>query len=68
MKLKICGMKYKENIQAVAKLQPDYLGFIFFDKSKRDFKGKIPSIPKGIKKTGVFVDSRLEEVKEIINS
>ena len=31
MKLKICGMKYYENIQAVAELQPDYLGFIFYE-------------------------------------
>ena len=67
MKLKICGMKYKENIQAVAKLQPDYLGFIFYQKSKRNFKGKIPSVSKGIKKTGVFVDSSLDEVIDKIN-
>lgn len=67
MKLKICGMKYNENIQAVAKLRPDYLGFIFYDKSKRDFKGTIPPLPKSINKTGVFVDSSLEEVNERIN-
>ena len=30
-------MKYLENIQEVAGLQPDYLGFIFYDKSKRYF-------------------------------
>ena len=28
-------MKYPENIQEVADLYPDYLGFIFYDKSKR---------------------------------
>jgi phosphoribosylanthranilate isomerase len=31
MKIKICGMKYPENIQEIAALQPDYLGFIFYD-------------------------------------
>ncbi|MEM6516751.1 MAG: phosphoribosylanthranilate isomerase, partial [Bacteroidota bacterium] len=30
MMLKVCGMKFHENIDAVAKLQPDYLGFIFY--------------------------------------
>jgi phosphoribosylanthranilate isomerase len=30
MKLKICGMKYPENIE-VAALQPDYMGFIFWE-------------------------------------
>lgn len=62
MKLKVCGMKYKENMKAVAKLQPDYLGFIFHEKSKRNFKGTIPQFAKGIKKVGVFVDASLEEI------
>ncbi len=63
MKLKICGMKYPENITAVAKLQPDYMGFIFYDKSARYFNQTIPSISKNIKKTGVFVNDSLENVK-----
>ena len=54
MKLKVCGMKYVENIQQVAVLQPDYLGFIFYEKSKRNFEGTIPNLPKQIKKPGVF--------------
>ena len=53
-------MKYVENIQQVAALQPDYLGFIFYDKSKRNFEGIIPDLPKSIKKTGVFVNEHLE--------
>lgn len=66
MKLKICGMKYQDNIQAVANLQPDYLGFIFYEKSKRNFEDIIPSLPNKIKKVGVFVDADLEEVFEKI--
>jgi phosphoribosylanthranilate isomerase len=62
MKLKVCGMKYVENIQQVAELQPDYLGFIFYDKSKRNFDGIIPELPKSIKKTGVFVNATIDEV------
>ncbi|MCB0398205.1 MAG: phosphoribosylanthranilate isomerase [Winogradskyella sp.] len=60
MKLKICGMKY--NTVEVANLQPDYLGFIFYDKSPRNFEGIIPSLPKSIKKVGVFVDEDLEVI------
>ncbi len=59
MKLKVCGMKYQENIQAVAKLQPDYLGFIFYEKSPRNFEDDIPALPENIKKTGVFVDASI---------
>ncbi len=62
--VKVCGMKYVENIQQVAALRPDYLGFIFYEKSKRNFEGIIPEIPKGIKKTGVFVN----EIPEIVVS
>ncbi|QXP72593.1 phosphoribosylanthranilate isomerase [Tenacibaculum sp. AHE15PA] len=64
MKLKVCGMKYIENIQQVAALQPDYLGFIFYEKSKRNFEGIIPDLPKEIKKAGVFVN----EIPEIVVS
>lgn len=66
MKLKVCGMKYKENIKAVANLQPDYLGFIFYKKSARHFDSIIPEIPKSIKKVGVFVDEELDIILEKI--
>ena len=62
MKLKVCGMKYKDNIQAVANLQPDYLGFICYDKSARHFDDAIPVIPSSIKKVGVFVDEKVEVI------
>lgn len=55
-------MRYKNNIEAVANLQPDYLGFIFYDKSTRYFEGPIPKLPKTIKKTGVFVDASASQV------
>ncbi len=60
MKIKVCGMKYPENIQEVAALKPDYMGFIFFEKSARNFIGTIPEIDKTIVKTGVFVNASLE--------
>ena len=66
MKLKVCGMKYKDNMEAVASLQPDYMGFIFYDKSSRFFDTDIPQISKSIKKAGVFVNTELETVIEKI--
>ena len=63
-KIKICGMKYPDNIKQVAALQPDYLGFIFYNKSKRNFDGVIPKISERIKKTGVFVDESLDFILE----
>ena len=62
MKLKVCGMKYVENIKQVAILKPDYLGFIFYEKSKRNFEGIIPDIDKRIKRVGVFVNEYIEIV------
>ena len=62
MKLKICGMKYSENILEVSELLPDYLGFIFWEKSSRYFDGEIPEIARSIKKVGVFVDATSEEI------
>ena len=62
MKLKICGMKYQANIQEVAALQPDYLGFIFYEKSPRFCNGELPEIPNTIAKVGVFVNAPLSEI------
>lgn len=61
-------MKYPENIMEISALNPDYLGFIFWEKSNRymdlDF---IPEIPKSIKKVGVFVDASIQEIAAKIN-
>ncbi len=55
----------KHNIAEVAALQPDYLGFIFFEKSPRYFEGEIPSLSPGIKKVGVFVDEKISKVIDL---
>lgn len=59
MKVKICGMKYPDNILEVSSLLPDYMGFIFWEKSSRYFDGIIPTLPGSIKKVGVFVNETL---------
>lgn len=71
VKLKVCGMKLAANIAAVAALQPDYLGFIFYEKSPRfisDVSAElIKYVPAEIKTVGVFVDEDLETVKKKVN-
>ncbi|MGB5205452.1 MAG: phosphoribosylanthranilate isomerase [Eudoraea sp.] len=66
MKLKICGMKH--NIEEVAELQPDYLGFIFWKPSMRFFDGSIPKLPKTTRKVGVFVDANIDEILNRTNT
>lgn len=63
MKIKICGMKYANNITQVSELKPDFMGFIFWDKSARYFNETLPEIPKSIQKVGVFVDASLDEIR-----
>jgi len=59
-------MKFTENIEQVSGLYPDYMGFIFYEKSKRNFEGVIPKLPKSIKKTGVFVNEYPEIVISLV--
>lgn len=45
VKLKICGMKFSENILEIEQLQPDFMGFIFYEKSPRLYSEEaIPEI------------------------
>ena len=68
MKIKICGMKYPDNILEVGALLPDYMGFIFWEKSARYFDGIIPELPKSIKKVGVFVNAPLVKILEKVKT
>lgn len=54
----------KHNLMEVAALQPDYLGFIFYQGSPRYFSEEIPILPNKIKKVGVFVNATIEDIIE----
>jgi len=62
-------MKYPENIQAIAALKPDLIGFIFYPKSPRYAEpldaSVLNSLPPTIKKIGVFVNENLENILTI---
>lgn len=72
LKIKVCGMKYPDNISALSDIKPDYMGFIFYPPSKRfvglDFqKSDLNGINKHTDKTAVFVNAHLHEVIEFSN-
>lgn len=70
LKIKVCGMRDPENSSGVVAARPDFIGFIFYPKSKR-FVGFEPSpeilaiVSDSVKKVGVFVDETPEKVLEI---
>jgi phosphoribosylanthranilate isomerase len=62
MKIKVCGMRRQGNIEELVVLKPNFIGFIFYEKSPR-YVGEelseeyVKTIPKNIKKVGVFVNA-----------
>ena len=55
--LKVCGMKEEQNLSDLIKVQPDFIGLIFHEKSPRNItKHTSTSIPKEIGTVGVFVN------------
>lgn len=65
MLLKVCGMRDQKNLADLLEIGPNYIGFIFFEKSKRHVT-RFPDIeiPEGIKKVGVFVNETQTTVLE----
>lgn len=73
MKLKICGLKHPDNIQQVAEQNPDFIGFIFYDKSPRFVDDKklaklLKEMSPAIIKTGVFVNEDPLKINEIVST
>ncbi len=69
LKVKICGMRDPDNIAAVARYVPDWLGFIFYPNSLR-FVGKafeLPAdLPSQVDTVGVFVNEDIAVVKDTL--
>ncbi len=74
--IKVCGMRDAQNIEQIALLCPDFIGFIFYPRSKRYVRQSDLSIeeldkllpkdlPTSIKRVGVFVESPDAEVERI---
>jgi phosphoribosylanthranilate isomerase len=72
MKIKVCGLRDTDNIQAVAALAPEYMGFICYEPSPRNVKD-IPAdvlagLPTSVYKTAVFVDETKETIDALIDT
>jgi len=70
LKIKVCGMCTSKNILEVAEQCPDFMGFIFYEKSKR-FVGHdfvIPdTFPASVRRVGVFVNESVEFILETVS-
>ena len=66
MLVKVCGLKDEKNINDVSNLDIDFMGLIFYRKSKR-FIDKDFLVKKNNKKiVGVFVNETIDEIKSKI--
>ncbi|SEL68747.1 phosphoribosylanthranilate isomerase [Butyrivibrio sp. ob235] len=71
-KTKFCGLTRPEDIKIVNRLKPDYIGFVFFKKSKRNVepeeaKKLKEKLDSNIKAVGVFVDEKPEFIAGLAN-
>lgn len=69
LKWKVCGLKDAGNIEEVLSLEPDYIGFIFYEQSPR-YVGNLSSgfaaSIASAKKVGVFVNAEVEMIEKAI--
>jgi phosphoribosylanthranilate isomerase len=72
MKIKICGLKHPDNIEAIAALSPDYMGFICYAPSPRyatDLQvDTLSTLPETIYKTAVFVNEDVETITKLTDT
>ena len=72
VKVKFCGIKRIDDIDICNELKPDFIGFVFFDRSKRfikpiDAKTLKEKLDRSIKSVGVFVNEEIDKIVEIVN-
>lgn len=64
--IKICGMRDADNIRQISRLNPDYMGFIFWEHTPRSAIGmhasNISLLPSTTRPVGVFVNETVESI------
>ena len=71
-RIKLCGLSRPEDIKAANLLRPDYIGFVFAEKSRRyvspEKAAKLRSeLAPGILAVGVFVNEDPEKVADLLD-
>ncbi len=71
MKIKVCGMTQLAQIEALNKLEVDFIGFIFYPRSPRYVlnhlsETEIKNIQGNFKKVGVFVNASEEDIIQTV--
>ena len=71
IKIKICGLTRPEDAEAVNIVLPDYIGFVFWEKSRRNVsrdKAEMlsASLDGRIRRVGVFVDEDADLIYELL--
>ena len=71
-KIKICGLTRLEDIEAANALLPDYIGFVFWERSKRNLtkeqaRDLKSSLDSRIKAVGVFVDAEIDFIADLVS-
>lgn len=72
VRVKICGITNPEDAHFAADSGADALGFVFFEKSPRNISPEaaahiVAELPPFVTKVGVFVDSSLEMVEQVMS-
>ena len=67
LNIKVCGMKFPDNMKSISNMEVDYLGYIFYPPSKRYVGDLKPEEQQKLfenkkKKVGVFVDEKPEKI------
>lgn len=70
-KIKLCGLTRECDIEAANEIMPDYIGFVFFEKSRRFVPPEKAAVLKAMLKAeisavGVFVDESVGRVTELL--
>lgn len=64
MIVKVCGMRDAVNIRQLEALGIDWMGMIFWPKSKRYVSTPPVYLPQHVRKVGVFVDASLDAIRQ----
>lgn len=72
VKIKICGLSREEDIEYANQVMPDYIGFVFWEHSRRYVSHEKAAVLRGllnpeIQAVGVFVDAPPEEIISLLD-